>query len=98
MWCVVVGVWYCTHNIIILNPVRLAPRTHDPGIVERNDGHDVDALGLKRRQVLDVAGEMLCAAAGGEGAGDGEEDDFLVGPFGGSVVGDWDSAGGDVVG
>lgn len=41
---------------------------------------------------------MLDGAPWGEGTGDGEEDDFLVGPFGGSVVGDWDSAGGDVVG
>jgi hypothetical protein len=37
-------------------------------------------------------------AAGREGAGDGEEDDLFVGPFGGGVVGYRDAAGGYVVG
>ena len=70
-----------TYNIIILNPIRLSPRTHDPRIVERDGCHDINALALQCSEVLDVAGEMLCGAAGGEGAGDGEDDDFLVGPF-----------------
>jgi len=47
-----------TYNIITLNPIRLAPRTHNPRIIERNDRHDIDALRLDRREVLDVAREM----------------------------------------
>lgn len=38
---------------------------------------------------------MLDGAARGEGAGDGEEHHFLVGPFFGGVVGDGDPARGD---
>jgi len=70
-----------TNNIIILNTIRLAPRTHHKRIVIRNHSDDINALGFDGGQVLDVAGEMLDGAAGCEGAGDGEEDDFLVGPF-----------------
>jgi hypothetical protein len=70
-----------TYDIIVLNSIRLAPSTHNPRIIESDDSHDIDTLGLDRRQVLDVAWEMLYGAAGGEGAGDGEEDDFFVGPF-----------------
>jgi hypothetical protein len=40
---------------------------------------------------------MLDGTAGCEGARNGEEDDFLVGPFGAGVVVCWDSAGGYVV-
>jgi hypothetical protein len=47
-----------TYNIITLDPIRLAPRTHNPRIIERNDRHDIDALRLDRREVLDVAREM----------------------------------------
>lgn len=57
-----------THNIIILHPVRLAPCVHDPGIVESEDGDEIDALGLDLVEVLDVAGEMLRRATGSESA------------------------------
>jgi hypothetical protein len=70
-----------TYDIIALNVIRLSPCAHDPRIVECNDGHDIDALALQLAEVLDVAGEMSGGAAGGECAGDGEEDDFFVGPF-----------------
>lgn len=75
------GVGEKAYNGIILDAVSLSPRAHDPGVVEGDHGDDVDAFALERGLVLDVAGEVLSAAAGGEGAGDGEEDDFLIGPF-----------------
>jgi hypothetical protein len=70
-----------TYDIIVLNSIRLPPCTHNPRIIERNDRYDINAFGLDRREVFDVAWEVLGGAAGGEGARDGEEDDFLVGPF-----------------
>ena len=69
------------YNIITLDSIRLAPRTHNPRIVERNDGYDINSLALDRGQVVDVAGEVLGGAARCEGAWDGEENDLLVGPF-----------------
>jgi hypothetical protein len=83
-----------THNIIVLNPIRLAPSAHNPRVVHSHHGHDIHALGLEVAVVLDVAGEVAHAAAGGEGARDGEEDDFLGGPFFGGRVGLGDAAGG----
>jgi hypothetical protein len=73
------------YNIVILNSIRFAPRTHHKRIIVSDDGNDIDTLGFDGGQVLDVAGEMLDGAAGGEGTWDGEEDDFLVGPFYGSL-------------
>jgi len=75
-----------THNIIILDTIRLAPRTHDKRIVVGNDGHGINALAFDCAQIVDVAGEMLRGAAGGESAWDGKYDDFLVGPFCSSCV------------
>jgi hypothetical protein len=69
----------------------------DPYIIKRQHSHNIDILPLKLLQVLDVAREMLDGATGGEGARDGEEHDFLRGPFAGGVVGDGDPAGGYVV-
>jgi len=85
-------------NRIILDAVRLSPRAHNPRIIEGDHGDDVDAFALECGFVLDVAGEMLGAAAGGEGAGDGEEDDFFIGPFFAGVVVDGNSTGSDVSG
>jgi hypothetical protein len=70
-----------TYNIVILDTIGLAPRTQDKRIVECNDGYGIDALALECAQVVDVAGEVLGGAGGSEGTRDGEDDDFLVGPF-----------------
>ena len=67
---------YCVRNpqdereyqVVALHLVHLAPGTHDEGIVRGNDGHHVDALLLQLGQVLDVAGDMVDGAGGGEGA------------------------------
>lgn len=69
------------HDRIIRNTIRLPPRTHNPHVIEGNDGNDVHAFAFQRGFVGDVAREVLGAAAGGEGARDGDEDDFFIGPF-----------------
>ena len=70
-----------TYDRVIFDAIGLSPRTHDKRIVERNASHDINALRLQGGQVLDEAWEMLGGAAGREGTGDGEENDFLAGEF-----------------
>jgi hypothetical protein len=70
-----------TYDIITLNTIGLSPCTHHPCVVERNHSYDIHAFGLELGEVLDVAWEMLDGAAGGEGAWDSEEHDFLAGEF-----------------
>ena len=70
-----------TYDIVILDVIGLTPRAHDPGIVESNAGNDIDALSLQCRQILNEARKMLGGAAGGECAGNGENDDFLISPL-----------------
>jgi hypothetical protein len=69
------------YDRIIFDAIGLPPRAHNPCVIEGDHGDDVDAFALECGPVLDVAGEVFGAAAGGEGAGDGEEDDLFVGPF-----------------
>jgi len=57
---------YQTHNIIVLDPVRLTPRTHNPRVVKGDHSDDIYALGLDSLQVFDVAGEVTYGATGGE--------------------------------
>lgn len=61
-----------THNIIVLDAIGLAPRIHDERIVVRNHRDDIDAFGLDRLEVVNVAGEVAGGAAGSEGAWKGE--------------------------
>jgi len=75
-----------TNNIIILDPIGLAPRTHDKGVVERQDGDDVDLLALDLIELLDIARQMADGAARCERPWYGEEDHLLVSPFLGGVV------------
>lgn len=81
-------VWFGTHNIFfpVLDAVGFGPGTHDEGIVVRQHRDDVHLLALDLLEVLDVAGQVPYGAARGEGAGHGEEDDFLVRPLLGGVV------------
>lgn len=67
-----------THNRLILDPVSLAPRRHHEGIVGRNENDAVYALGLELLQMGQVRGDVLLLAGRREGAGDGDEDNFLV--------------------
>ena len=69
-----------TYNVP-LNAICLSPCTHDEGIIVCNDSHNIDALSLDRGEVLNVARKVPSAAARSECTRDGEEDDFLVGPF-----------------
>ena len=59
-------------DIVALDAIDLAPCVHDPGIVRRDDGNDIDALALQPRQLLNVGRQVVGLAAGGEGAGDGD--------------------------
>lgn len=69
---------YFTHDEVVLDLVRLAPCTHDKGIVVRDHHYLVDSLGLEGILLLDEGGNVLLGAGGGEGAGDGNEDDLLL--------------------
>lgn len=73
-------------HLIALDTINLAPRIHNPRVIAGNSRHDIYALLTELVGVLDVGREMVCLAAGGEGAGDAEEDDFLVRPFFAGVV------------
>lgn len=70
-----------TYNAVVLDAIGLSPRAHDIGVVVGNASDDVDALGLQLGGLGDEAGEVLRGAAGCEGAWEGEDDDFLVGPL-----------------
>ena len=84
-----------TYNVIVLDAVGLAPGAHDEGIVVGQDGNNVNTLGTELRELLLVLGDVVGRADGGEGTGEGEEDDLLVGPLLGGVVVDGDTARGD---
>lgn len=85
-----------TYNVITGDLVGLAPGAHDIGIVVGKDGNNVDTLGTELGKLLNVLGNVTGRADGGEGTGESEEDDLLVGPLLGGVVVDGDTAGGDV--
>lgn len=68
-----------TYNRTIRDAVGLAPARHDEGVIVREEDDFVHALGLELILVLDVGGQVGCGARGGEGAGDGNDDDLLVG-------------------
>ena len=65
-----------------MNPVRLAPCTHDPSIVHGNDDHQIDTFALDIVQMFNIAGQMTNRAAWCESARHGDEDDFLLCKFG----------------
>lgn len=73
-------------DLVALDTVDLAPRVHDPRIVGRNCGDDVDALVLELLGLGNVGWQVVCLAAGSEGTGNGEDDDFLVCPLLASIV------------
>lgn len=85
-----------TYDVITSDLVGLAPGAHDIGIVVGKDGNDVDTLGAELRELLEVLGDVAGRADGGEGTGESEDDDLLVGPLLGGVVVDGDTAGGNI--
>jgi hypothetical protein len=74
--------------------VDLAPGVHDEGVVGSDDDDLVDALGGDLVFVLEVGRDVHGLAAGGEGAGDGDEDDLLAGELLAGIVGLGETAGG----
>jgi hypothetical protein len=48
--------------------VDFAPAVEDEFVVVGDEGDDVDAFGLELLEFLDVGGEVVGGAAGGEGA------------------------------
>lgn len=72
--------------IVRAQHVDLAPGGHDPRIVGRDHGDNVDALGPQLGLLADVRREVQGLAGGREGAGDADEDDFLAFPFCAGVV------------
>lgn len=55
------------YNVVAGDTVGLAPGAHDVGVVVGQDGNDVDALGAQLRKLLDVLGDVVGGADGGEG-------------------------------
>ena len=58
------------HKEIVVDAISLAPRGHDPSIVEGNDDDLVDALGLELLLVVDVGGEVRGLASRSESTRD----------------------------
>ena len=86
-----------THEVLSRHLVDLAPSAHDPAVIERDDGDDVDALTLQLLDVLNVRRQVVGLAARREGARDGDEHDLLALPLLGGVVLLRHAAGGWVV-
>lgn len=82
-------------NIIPANCIRLAPGTHHERIIESNDGDNVNSLLAELGQVLDISWHVVDGTGRGEGTGNGEQDDLLVGPLLRGIVIDGDAAGGN---
>ena len=57
-----------SHNLLPANAVCLAPSAHNEGIIEGQDGDDIDALLAELGQVVDVSGDVVHGAGGGESA------------------------------
>jgi len=74
--------------------VDLAPSVHDERVIGSDDDDLVDALGRELLLVLEVGRDVHGLAAGGESAGDGDEDDLLAGELFAGVVGLREAAGG----
>lgn len=55
------------YNVITGDAVGLAPGAHDVGIVVGQDGDDIDTLGAELGELLDVLGDVVGRADGGEG-------------------------------
>ena len=75
-----------THEILSSHLVDLTPSAHDPAVVVRDDGDDVDPIAFQLLDVLDVRREVVGLAAGREGAREGDEHDLLAFPLLGGVV------------
>src|SRR5262249_20504851 len=66
------------HHHVVADLLVLAPCVHDEGVVHRQAGDRVDALGLDRLGVVDEARKMLGRAGGREGARQGEDNHLLA--------------------
>ena len=73
-------------DIVTLDAVDLAPGVHDPRVVRRDNGNDIDALALQLTQLLNVGRKVVRLAAGCERAGDGDHNDLLARPLLGGIV------------
>lgn len=57
-----------TYNIVIFHLIGLSPGAHDEGVIRCDDSDNLDALFLQLGQVLDVSGNVVDGAGGGESA------------------------------
>ena len=55
-----------TYNVVAADLVGLTPGAHDEGVVESQDGDDVDTFLTELGKVLDVSGDVVHGAGGGE--------------------------------
>lgn len=81
-----------TYDIIPLDVVSLAPRTHYKWIIKCRHSHNIHSLFLQGRQVLDIARKMVDRAGRSESTRYGEQYNFLIGPFFRGIVWNWNSA------
>lgn len=75
-----------THNRLILDAIRLAPRRHHKRVVARDEDHLVHPRRLELGQLVEVRLHVLRLARRREGAGDGHEHGFLGGELLAGVV------------
>jgi len=62
----------------MVNPIRLPPSRHDPGVVAGDEDDLRDARRLELVQVVDVRLDVALLARGREGPRDGDEDHRLA--------------------
>src|SRR6266700_2698520 len=61
------------HHDLALGPMLLAPGTHHEGVVDRHTRDRIDALGLERGNIADIARQVALRAGPGIGAGHREQ-------------------------
>lgn len=64
-----------------MNAISLCPCTHNKRVIISHSSNDINTLLAQGGEIGNVTWKMRCAAGGGESSGEGEDDDFLVGPF-----------------
>lgn len=58
--------------------VDLSPRTHDPGVVESDDDNEINTLGGKLLDILNVRRQVTGLAAWRESTRNGDDDDLFA--------------------
>lgn len=71
-----------SYNRVIHHFVGFAPGAHDEGIIEGDNGNDIDPLLLELGQVLDISGQVVDRAGGSKSSYHSESDFVMLVHFG----------------